>query len=64
MLLFDPLNSDFDITYILRHNSGSWEKVGVQATAEQGAGMLLCYKMVASNKLQVKVGIATDGGCV
>lgn len=55
VVLFDPLNNDFDITYLLRHNSGSWEKFPVQATAEQGVGMFLCYKMSATEKVQVKV---------
>ena len=55
MVLFDPLNNDFDITYLLKHNNGSWEKFPVQGTAEQGVGMLLCYKMAATDKVQVKV---------
>lgn len=55
--MFDPLNSDFDITYILRHHNGSWEKVPVVAEAEQGVGMLLCCKMAVASKLQVKVGL-------
>lgn len=58
VLLFDPLNNDFDITYVLKHDSGSWEKVPIQAgTTEQSAGVLLSYKMVAYDKLQVKVNI-------
>ncbi len=60
MVLFDPLNSDFDITYILKLNSESWEKVPIQATAEQGIASLLNYKMLASDKLQVKVSLAAS----
>lgn len=55
MVLFDSLNSDFDLTYVLRGNSGSWEKLPAQATAEQGVGTLLNYKMLSTEKLQVKV---------
>lgn len=55
VVLFDTLNNDFDITYILKHNSGSWEKVPVQGSAEEGIGSLLNYKMLPSDKLQVKV---------
>lgn len=63
-MLFDTLNSDFDITYILRHNSGSWDKVPVHGNAEQGVGMLLNYKMLSSDKLQVKVsGVVCREGC-
>lgn len=55
VVLFDSLNTDFHITYILKLNSESWEKVPVQATADQGVASLLNYKMAASDKLQVKV---------
>ena len=55
VVMFDTLNSDFYITYVLKHISGSWEKVPVHGQAEQGVGMLLDYKMLPSDKLQVKV---------
>ena len=56
VVLFDSLNTDFDITYILMlNNESSWEKVPIQATADQGVASLLNYKMLASDQLQVKV---------
>lgn len=65
VLLFDSLNTDFDITYILRHNNGSWDKVPVHGSAEEGAGMLLNYKILPADKLQVKVRwVWHKGNCV
>lgn len=57
VVLFDSLNSDFDITYILMRNNESWEKVPIHASAEQGVASLLNYKMLASDQLQVKVSV-------
>ena len=58
VVLFDSLNTDFDITYILMlNNESSWEKVPIQAMAEQGVASLLNYKMLASDQLQVKVSV-------
>ena len=64
VVLLDTLNNDFDITYILKHNSGSWEKVSTHGCAEQGVGMLLNYKMLPADKLQVKVSpcVSVCGG--
>ena len=61
VLLFDPLNSDFDITHVVKPNNGggSLEKVAIQATAQQGIGFLLCHKMLPSDKLHVKVHLST-----
>lgn len=53
--MFDSLSSDFKITEIVRHNDGAWDDIPVVSSAQYGVGMLLNYKLLPSDKVQIKV---------